>query len=41
MGGSDLSPVEYAVLGTALHEPVILAMRRLAHQDNASKHLRL
>lgn len=25
--------VEYAVLGTAVYEPVIAAMRRLAHQD--------
>jgi hypothetical protein len=24
--------VEYAVLGTALYEPVMLALRRLAHQ---------
>jgi len=28
--------IEYAVLGTALYEPVILAMRRLAHQDVAA-----
>lgn len=27
--------VEYAVLGTALHEPVLLALRRLAHQQGA------
>lgn len=39
MEGSDLSPIEYAVLGTALYEPVILAMRRLAHQDIAAKRL--
>jgi DNA-binding transcriptional MerR regulator len=39
MGASDLSPVEYAVLGTALYEPVILAMRRLAHQDIAAMRL--
>ena len=39
MGASDLSPIEYAVLGTALYEPVILAMRRLAHQDIAAKRL--
>jgi DNA-binding transcriptional MerR regulator len=39
MDASDLSPVEYAVLGTALYEPVILAMRRLAHQDIAAKQL--
>ena len=29
--------VEYSVLGTALYEPVIAAMRRLAHQDLASR----
>lgn len=28
--------VEYTVLGTALYEPVILALRRLAHQDVAA-----
>jgi hypothetical protein len=39
MGSSELSPVEYAVLGTALYEPVLLAMRRLAHQDIAAKRL--
>ena len=39
MAGSELSPIEYAVLGTALYEPVILAMRRLAHQDIAAKRL--
>jgi DNA-binding transcriptional MerR regulator len=39
MEASELSPVEYAVLGTALYEPVILAMRRLAHQDIAAKRL--
>ncbi|WP_411719785.1 MerR family transcriptional regulator [Mycetocola sp.] len=39
MGASDLSPIEYAVLGTALSEPVLLAMRRLAHQDIAAKRL--
>ncbi|MET4639350.1 MerR family transcriptional regulator [Mycetocola sp. 2940] len=39
MEGSELSPIEYAVLGTALYEPVILAMRRLAHQDIAAKRL--
>lgn len=31
--------VEYAVLGTALHEPVIAALRRLAHQDIAARTL--
>ena len=28
--------VEYTVLGTALYEPVILALRRLAHQQEAA-----
>ncbi len=28
--------VQYAVLGTAIYEPIITAMRRLAHQDIAS-----
>ena len=31
--------VEYAVLGTAIYEPVLAAMRRLAHQDLASRRL--
>jgi DNA-binding transcriptional MerR regulator len=31
--------VEYAVLGTALHEPVLLALRRLAHQDASARRL--
>jgi DNA-binding transcriptional MerR regulator len=34
------SAVEYAVLGTALYEPVIAALRRLAHQDIAARTLR-
>ncbi|WP_448809183.1 MerR family transcriptional regulator [Agromyces bauzanensis] len=29
--------VEYTVLGTALYEPVIVALRRLAHQDVAAR----
>ena len=29
--------VQYTVLGTALYEPVILALRRLAHQDVAAR----
>lgn len=33
------SAVEYSVLGTAIYEPVIAALRRLAHQDLASKRL--
>ncbi len=32
---SAQSAIEYAVLGTALYEPVIVALRRLAHQDLA------
>ena len=32
--------VEYTVLGTALYEPVLLALRRLAHQDAAVRSLR-
>ncbi len=34
------SAVEYAVLGTALYEPVLLALRRIAHQDRARRLLR-
>lgn len=37
--GSVGSAVEYSVLGTALYEPVLAAMRRLAHQDLASRRL--
>ncbi|MFZ2965292.1 MAG: MerR family transcriptional regulator [Rhodoglobus sp.] len=29
--------IQYAVLGTAIYEPVLAAMRRLAHQDLASR----
>lgn len=29
--------LEYAVLGTALYEPVLAALRRLAHQDRAAR----
>jgi DNA-binding transcriptional MerR regulator len=36
---SPSSAVEYAVLGTAIYEPVLAAMRRLAHQDLASRRL--
>lgn len=36
---SAQASVEYAVLGTALYEPVIVALRRLAHQDLASRML--
>jgi DNA-binding transcriptional MerR regulator len=31
--------VRYAVLGTALYEPVVVALRRLAHQDVAARRL--
>ena len=31
--------IEYSVLGTALYEPVLVALRRLAHQDAAAKRL--
>jgi DNA-binding transcriptional MerR regulator len=37
MPGDRARAVEYAVLGTALYEPVLAAMRQLAHQDIASK----
>jgi DNA-binding transcriptional MerR regulator len=36
---SSHEAVEYAVLGTALYEPVVVAMRRLAHQDLAARML--
>ncbi|PJJ71109.1 MerR-like DNA binding protein [Diaminobutyricimonas aerilata] len=32
--------VEYSVIGTTLYEPVLLAMRRLAHHDAAYRRLR-
>jgi DNA-binding transcriptional MerR regulator len=35
--GSVEDAIEYAVLGTAIYEPVLAAMRRLAHQDLATK----
>jgi DNA-binding transcriptional MerR regulator len=31
--------LEYSVLGTALYEPVLVALRRLAHQDAAARRL--
>ncbi len=31
--------IEYSVLGTALYEPVLVALRRLAHQDVAAARL--
>ena len=35
--GTVQDAVEYSVLGTALYEPIIVAMRRLAHQDLAAR----
>ncbi|KQO95429.1 MerR family transcriptional regulator [Leifsonia sp. Leaf264] len=35
-GAPASAAIEYAVIGTALYEPVILALRRLAHQDVAA-----
>lgn len=35
--GTVQDAIEYSVLGTALYEPVIVAMRRLAHQDLAAR----
>lgn len=35
--GTVREAVEHSVLGTALYEPIILAMRRLAHQDLAAR----
>jgi DNA-binding transcriptional MerR regulator len=35
--GTVQGAIEHSVLGTALYEPIILAMRRLAHQDLAAK----
>jgi DNA-binding transcriptional MerR regulator len=35
--GTVQDAVEYSVLGTALYEPIIAAMRRLAHQDLAAR----
>lgn len=34
---ASAAAVQYAVLGTALYEPVIVALRRLAHQDVAAR----
>ncbi|MBD0322309.1 MAG: MerR family transcriptional regulator, partial [Aldersonia sp.] len=36
---SAQAAIEYAVLGTVIYEPVIAAMRRLAHQDIAARTL--
>lgn len=38
--GSTQQAIEYAVIGTALHEPVLAAMRRLAHQHLAHQRLK-
>ena len=35
--GDPDAAIEYAVLGTAAHEPVLAALRRLAHQDLAGR----
>ena len=35
--GTVNEAIEHAVLGTALYEPIIVAMRRLAHQDLAAR----
>lgn len=37
MPDAPADAIEYSVLGTAIYEPVIAAMRRLAHQDIAAK----
>lgn len=37
--GDASAAVEYSVLGTAIYEPVLAAMRRLAHQDLAARRL--
>lgn len=37
--GTAAQAVEYSVLGTAIYEPVLAALRRLAHQDIASRRL--
>jgi DNA-binding transcriptional MerR regulator len=37
--GAASDAVAYAVLGTALYEPVVMALRRLAHQDVAARTL--
>lgn len=37
MPADPAAAVEYAVLGTALHEPVVLALRRISHQHLAAR----
>jgi len=39
MPSDPAQAVEYAVLGTALYDPVLAALRRLAHQDLAARRL--
>lgn len=37
MPATAAAAVEYSVIGTAIYEPIITAMRRLAHQDIAAR----
>ncbi|WP_309105334.1 MerR family transcriptional regulator [Arthrobacter sp.] len=37
--GDAKAAIQYAVLGTALYEPILAALRRLAHQDVSSSEL--
>jgi DNA-binding transcriptional MerR regulator len=37
--GDARAAIQYAVLGTALYEPILAALRRLAHQDVSSAEL--
>jgi hypothetical protein len=37
--GDREAQLGYAVLGTALYDPVVAALRRLAHQDAALRRL--
>ena len=39
MPDEPAAAIEYAVLGTAIHDPVLAAMRRLAHQDLAARRM--
>ncbi|WP_286308700.1 hypothetical protein [Agromyces mangrovi Wang et al. 2018] len=38
-GDDPAASIEYTVLGTALYEPVVLALRRLAHHEIAGRML--
>jgi DNA-binding transcriptional MerR regulator len=40
MPGGGAEALTYAVIGTVLYEPVLLALRRLAHQDVSERTLR-